>query len=116
MDGKSVAENLKQVRAKIEIAAKKTGRSPSEIQLVAVSKTKPIELISEAAKSGQKIFAENYVQELIPKVESRKDLEWHFIGRLQSNKVKQLVGHVALIHSVDRAKLATEVSGVAQRQ
>lgn len=116
MDGKSVAENLKRVRAQISAAAKKVGRSPSEIHLVAVSKTKPLELISEAVSAGQKTFAENYVQELLPKVEARKDLDWHFIGRLQSNKVKQLVGHVSLIHSIDRAKLAAEVSGVARRQ
>ena len=115
MDGKSVAENLNIIRSKIGGAAKEAGRSPSEIHLVAVSKTKSIELINEAAAAGQMIFAENYVQELLPKVEARKDLCWHFIGRLQSNKVKQLVGHVALIHSIDRTKLAAEVSGVAQR-
>lgn len=115
MAGKSIAENLKTIREKMATAASKAGRDRSQIQLVAVSKTKPLELIAEAAAAGQKIFAENYVQEILPKAEIRTDLEWHFIGRLQSNKIKQIVGVVALIHSIDRAKLAAEVSGVAQR-
>lgn len=116
MAGKSVAENLKTVREKIAAAAAKVDRDPSEIHLIAVSKTKPIELIDEASAAGQKVFAENYVQELLPKFEARKSLDWHFIGRIQSNKIKQLVGVVSLIHSIDRSKLAAEVSGVAQRK
>lgn len=120
MAGKSVGENLKAIRERMSAAAVKAGRDPSQIHLVAVSKTKPIELIDEAFNAGQKIFAENYVQELIPKAEARSPinsgLEWHFIGRLQSNKIKQIVGVVALIQSIDRSKLAAEVSGVAQRK
>lgn len=116
MAGRSVVENLKSIREKIATAAEKAGRDPSQIHLVAVSKTKPLELIDEAVQAGQKIFAENYVQELIPKAEARSRLEWHFIGRLQSNKIKQIVGLVSLIHSIDRSKLAAEVSGVAQRK
>lgn len=115
-ENKSVAENLKTVREKISASAVKAGRDPSQIHLVAVSKTKPLELINEAAAAGQTVFAENYVQELLPKAESRNDLEWHFIGRLQSNKIKQIVGVASLIHSIDRAKLAAEVSGVSQRK
>ena len=95
MAGKSVGENLKAIRERMSAAAVKAGRDPSQIHLVAVSKTKPIELIDEAFNAGQKIFAENYVQELIPKAEARSPinsgLEWHFIGRLQSNKIKQIV-------------------------
>lgn len=113
---KTVAENLRMVREKISAAAMKAGRDPSQIHLVAVSKTKPIELIDEASAAGQKVFAENYVQELLPKTEARKNLEWHFIGRIQSNKIKLLVGTVSVIHSIDRSKLAAEVSGVAQRK
>jgi PLP dependent protein len=116
MAGKSVAENLKSVRERISLASVQANRDASQVHLVAVSKTKPIELIDEAFAAGQKIFAENYVQELIPKAEARPNFEWHFIGRLQSNKIKQIVGVVSLIHSIDRSKLAAEVSGVAQRQ
>ena len=116
MAGKSVAENLKLVRDRISAAALRAGRDASQIHLVAVSKTKSLELIAEASTAGQKIFAENYAQELVAKAESRTDLEWHFIGRLQSNKVKQIVGITSLIHSIDRTKLAAEVSGVSQRK
>lgn len=116
MAGKSVAENLKAVREKIAAAAKNAGRDPSQIHLVAVSKTKPLELIAEAVAAGQTVFAENYIQELVPKVEAKPNLEWHFIGRIQSNKLKSIVGIVSLIHSVDRPKIAAEISGLAQRK
>jgi hypothetical protein len=77
---------------------------------VAVSKTKPVSLIEEAAAAGQTLFGESYVQEFVAKTEAIPlPLEWHFIGALQSNKVKYLKGHTALIHSVDRYSLAAEI-------
>jgi pyridoxal phosphate enzyme (YggS family) len=89
---------------------------PSNITLVAVSKTKPNELILEAYQSGHKIFGENKVQELTAKYEALpKDIEWHLIGHLQSNKVKYIAPFVSLIHSVDSFKLLQEINKQAQK-
>jgi pyridoxal phosphate enzyme (YggS family) len=109
-DAMSVAKNLSEVQKKIAAACLRAGRSVSDVTLIAVSKTKSIEMINEAAQAGQRAFGENYVQEILPKVLERPDLEWHFIGSLQTNKVKAIVGKVALIHSVDRAKLLAEIA------
>ena len=106
----SLFSNLNQVRAQIFAAAREAGREPSTVRLVAVSKTKPAAMVDEAAEAGQKIFGENYVQEFISKVASvRAPVEWHFIGHLQSNKVRQIAGLVSMIHSVDRLSLAREI-------
>ena len=84
---------------------------PSHVTLVAVSKTKPNELIKEAYNSGQRIFGENKAQELKNKAEVLpKDIEWHFIGHLQSNKVKYIAPYASLVHSIDSLKLLTEVN------
>ena len=89
---------------------------PSHVILVAVSKTKPNELIEEAYDSGQRIFGENKAQELKNKAEVLpKDIEWHFIGHLQSNKVKYIAPCASLIHSIDSIKLLTEVNKQAQK-
>jgi pyridoxal phosphate enzyme (YggS family) len=86
-------------------------------RLVAVSKTKPVEDIMKLYDAGQRIFGENKVQELVAKAGALpKDIEWHFIGHLQTNKVKQLVPHVSLIHSVDSRKLLHEINKQAQQQ
>jgi len=86
------------------------GRDPASVRLVAVSKTRPAGDVIEACQAGQIVFGENYVQELVSKVEEVSErLEWHFIGHLQSNKVKQLAGLVTMIHSVDRLSLAEEI-------
>lgn len=107
----SIAENLKQINRRIQSAAEKAGRDPSSIRLVAVSKTRPAEDIREALLAGQSIFGENYVQELIAKkAEIEGTASWHFIGHLQSNKVKYIAGQVSLIHSVDRLSLAEEIN------
>jgi len=91
-------------------ACHRAGRNPAAVRLVAVSKTKPAALIEEAAAAGQNLFGENYVQEFIDKREAIKSpVEWHFIGALQTNKVKYLPGKVQLIHSVDRLSLAREI-------
>jgi hypothetical protein len=107
----SIAERLNQIRSRIAEAAAKAGRDPRTVRLVAVSKTRPPEDVVAACRAGQVIFGENYVQELTAKAaEVAEPLEWHFIGHLQSNKVKYLAGLVTLIHSVDRLSLAEEIS------
>ncbi|RNC71420.1 MAG: YggS family pyridoxal phosphate-dependent enzyme [Desulfuromonadales bacterium] len=106
----SIADNLTHIRARIAAAARRAGREPADVRLVAVSKTKPAEAVDEAARAGQLIFGENYVQEFTAKAGAVSEpVEWHFIGGLQSNKVKYLAGLVAMIHSVDRLSLAEEI-------
>lgn len=106
----SIAENFEVIRGKIAQAADKAGHDASQVRLVAVSKTKPAEMIVEALQCGQRIFGENYVQELTEKAGAIADgVQWHFIGTLQSNKVRQIAGLVELIHSVDRLSLAREI-------
>lgn len=104
----SIAENLRRVQG--QIAA--TGRP---IQLLAVSKTQSVEAIREAAAAGQRDFGENYVQELVNKAEALVDLNlnWHFIGHLQRNKINMLLPHVASIHSIDSIKLAEAIAARA---
>lgn len=109
----SIVDNLTRVQDTISAACVKAGRSPSEVKLIAVSKTKSIDVIREAYFAGNKCFGENYVQELAEKMEKLPQAEWHFIGGLQSNKAKQIVGSCALIHSVDREKLAQELNKIA---
>lgn len=106
----SLADNLKKVRERIHRAALRAGRDPAAVRLVAVSKTHPVILVDVTARSGQHLFGENYVQELTAKAaEVTEPVEWHFIGHLQSNKVKQIAGLVSMIHSVDRLSLAQEI-------
>ena len=106
----SIAENFRAIRERIAKAALRAGRDPAEVRLVAVSKTKPAAAIAEARGCGQLVFGENYVQELVAKsAELPDDITWHFIGNLQSNKVRQIAGLVDMIHSVDRISLAREI-------
>jgi pyridoxal phosphate enzyme (YggS family) len=106
----SIAVNLQRIMERIENAAVKAGRDPKSVRLVAVTKTKPADAVIEAARAGQRIFGENYVQELTAKASMVEEpIEWHFIGTLQSNKVKYIAGLVTLIHSVDRLSLAMEI-------
>ena len=106
----SIADNLIHIHERIEAAARRAGRDPASVRLVAVSKTKPAEAVEEAARAGQLLFGENYVQEFTAKARVvREPVEWHFIGALQSNKVRQIAGLVTLIHSVDRLSLAQEI-------
>lgn len=112
-----IQENLIQVRSNIEKACERSGRSSDEIQLIAVSKTKPVELLLEAYEAGVRDFGENKVQELTDKYDQLpKDIRWHMIGHLQRNKVKYLVGRVHLIHSVDSLRLAQEIQKEAQKR
>ena len=89
---------------------------PENVTLVAVSKTKPNEVLMEAYQAGQRIFGENRVQELVPKSETLpKDIEWHMIGHLQSNKIKYIAPFVSCIHSVDKVKLLREINKQASK-
>jgi PLP dependent protein len=106
----SIAGNLERVRQRIAQAAEKAGRNPDAVRLVAVSKTNPAAAIAEACRAGQVIFGENYVQELVAKAGELPQVCWHFIGHLQSNKVRQIAGLVQMIHSVDRSSLAHEIN------
>jgi len=110
-----IPENLEWVKSRIAKAAKKAGRSPLSIRLVAVSKTVPIEKIIEAREAGAELFGENRVQEALEKIDrlgqsGQGGPEWHFIGHLQKNKVKQVVGRFGLIHSVDSTALAQVIN------
>ncbi|WP_199611394.1 YggS family pyridoxal phosphate-dependent enzyme [Flocculibacter collagenilyticus] len=111
-----IADRLDSAYSKITSAAKKSGRPASDITLLAVSKTKPIPLIVEAYEFGQRKFGENYVQEGVEKIHhfaqqnSFADIEWHFIGPLQSNKTKLVATHFDWVQSVDREKIATRLS------
>lgn len=106
----TIAQRLQQVHARIDAAAAQAGRQAGEVRLVAVSKTRPAADVSAAFRAGQAIFGENYVQELNAKAPLVPEpVEWHFIGHLQSNKVRQIAGLVTLIHSVDRLSLAEEI-------
>lgn len=96
-----IAQNLTEIKSQL----------PAHVTLVAVSKTKPVADLMEAYHAGQRIFGENYVQELVEKHEVLpKDIQWHFIGHLQSRKVKQLAPFVSLIHGVDSFKLLQEIN------
>ena len=106
-----VSENLKEVEKRIRAACERSGRDRSEVSLIAVSKTKPIEMIREAMGEGISVFGENKVQELVAKHDELEgnNLEWHMIGHLQRNKVNKLPGRVKMIHSVDSLRLAEEI-------
>ncbi len=102
----SIAQNLQKIKAEL----------PEQVTLVAVSKTKPTEDILEAYQAGQRIFGENKVQEMTDKWEQLpKDIQWHMIGHLQTNKVKYLIPYVQLIHGVDSLKLLQEINRQAAR-
>ncbi|HXV19907.1 MAG TPA: YggS family pyridoxal phosphate-dependent enzyme [Desulfuromonadales bacterium] len=106
----SIQDNLAHIRSQIAAACARSGRDPAAVRLVAVSKTHPATLVEEAAAAGQRLFGESYVQEFVAKAEAvQAPVEWHFIGALQSNKIKYLRGRVGLIHSVDRFSLAEEI-------
>lgn len=108
----SVAERLDRVKEKIANACRRSGRPIESVNLLAVSKNQSLQKIREAYEHGQKHFAENYVQEALAKIEQLRNLpvNWHFIGRIQSNKIKFLPGNFAMIHSVDRASTADAIN------
>ena len=110
-------ENLANVEKNIEQACKNAGRNRNEVTLIAVSKTKPVEMLQEIYDENIRDFGENKVQELCNKMEQLpSDIRWHMIGHLQRNKVKYIVGKVELIHSVDTYRLAEEINIQAKKQ
>jgi PLP dependent protein len=117
MDFGYIRDNLLSIRQKIEKACADSQRDSNGIKLIAVSKTFPSEAISAAFDSGQIDFGENKVQEMTQKHEELegKDIHWHLIGHLQTNKVKYIVPFVHLIHSVDSLKLAEKVNSEAAK-
>lgn len=110
-----IAKHLEEVRQRIAQAAAAASRNPAEIRLLAVSKTFPATDVRAAFDAGQRAFGENYVQEAVEKIAAladlRGDIEWHFIGPLQSNKTKLVAEHFDWVHSVDRLKIAERLSG-----
>lgn len=106
----TIAENLAEVKRRITEACGRVGRDPREVTLVAVSKTHPAGAVEQALAAGQRDFGENYVQEARDKVPLvAGEPRWHYIGRLQRNKVKYLAPWVHFIHTVDSLKLAEEI-------
>lgn len=113
----SISENIAAVREHIAAAARRAGRSPAEIVLMAVSKTQPPERIREAYSAGQRLFGENRVQEFASKAGSLRDLkdaEWHMIGHLQTNKAAKTVELFHAVDSVDSLKLAEKLDAAAR--
>src|ERR1041385_7179189 len=103
----SIADNIKRLKNETDTI---------KVQLIAVSKTKPEQEIMEAYDAGQRVFGENMVQELVDKYEHLpKDIEWHLIGHLQSNKVKYIAPFISMIQSVDSQKLLQEIDKYAQK-
>ncbi len=110
-----IAEALQKVHERIRAAAMAAGRAPEGIHLLAVSKTKPAAMLRAAYAAGQRAFGENYLQDALPKMDALADLdiEWHYIGRIQSNKTRDIATRFSWVHSLDNAKHARRLS--AQR-
>ena len=107
----TIRDHLNEVRENIQKACEKAGRSPQEVTLIAVSKTKPLFMLEEAYEAGARDFGENKVQEILEKhPKMPEDARFHMIGHLQRNKVKQVLPHAVLIHSVDSYRLAEQIS------
>jgi pyridoxal phosphate enzyme (YggS family) len=112
----SLHENLRHVGERIAAAARTAGRDPAAVTLVAVSKTVPAERVREAMRAGHDLFGENYAQELRDKAREVAGARWHFLGPLQRNKVKYVVGVAELIHSVDSPSLLDEIAAQAMKR
>lgn len=112
----NIRENYEQVIRSIAEACKNAGRDEKSVRLVAVSKTKPIEMLEAVNALGQTLFGENHVQEIVEKSALHPEYEFHMIGHLQTNKVRQVVGRVKLIHSVDSLHLAEAISKEAKKR
>ena len=114
---KTLAKNYNAVKENIKKACEQAGRSQEEVTLLAVSKTKPVDMLMDVYHAGARDFGENKVQELVDKIpQLPSDIRWHLIGHLQRNKVKYIVDKVYLIHSVDSLRLAEEISREAVKR
>jgi len=112
-----IKEHLDEVRARVREACIRAGRDPQEVTLIAVSKTKPVELVREAYDAGARDFGENKVQEILQKKpEMPADARWHMIGHLQRNKVHQVIDKAVLIHAVDSLRLAEQIEAEAAKR
>ncbi|NTV66903.1 MAG: YggS family pyridoxal phosphate-dependent enzyme [Chlorobaculum sp.] len=115
----SISSNLAEVKEQIASACRKAGRREDEVKLIAVSKTKSAAAVREAWDAGHREFGESYVQEFLEKIEAPElaglPLSWHFIGHLQSNKVRQIVDKVTMIHGIDKVSTAEELSKRAEQ-
>ena len=112
-----VKENLMEVRKHMEEACRRAGRNVDEVTLIAVSKTKPVEMLMEAYEAGARDFGENKVQEILEKrPEIPENARFHMIGHLQRNKVRQVIDKVVLIHSVDSLRLAEQIETEAEKK
>ncbi len=112
-----IAEQLQQVEERIRRACQRCGRNPEEVTLIAVSKTKPVEMLLEAYQEGCRCFGENKVQEITAKYDQLpEDISWHMIGHLQRNKIKYIIDKVAMIHSVDSLRLAEAIEHEAAKR
>lgn len=112
-----ISENLKSIRTRIDRACNRAGRDPSSVTLVAVTKTFPADVMSIAVRAGLQDFGENYVQELLEKraLLTNEPIRWHFIGHLQTNKVKYIADWITLIQAVDTLGLVKEIDKRAER-
>ncbi len=110
-----IAENIAKIKQRIRESCLKVGRSPDEVTIVAVTKTVPVDKIKEVINLGIVDIGENRVQELLEKRSSIENVRWHFVGHLQTNKVKYIVDFIHLIHSVDSLKLALEIDKRAKK-
>jgi pyridoxal phosphate enzyme (YggS family) len=107
---KSIKGNVDYLRNRISVACRKVGRDAADVTLLAATKNRSAEMVNEAVSAGVKVFGENRAQELVEKIgRVEGEIDWQFIGHLQRNKVKDVVGFVSLIHSVDSLKLAQEI-------
>lgn len=110
----NIPQRLKAVQKQITDAAKANNRSPNSIQLLAVSKTQPANAVKMAAQAGQTRFGENYLQDALPKIQALSeqgfDLEWHYIGPIQSNKTRSIAENFQWVHSIERLKVAQRLS------
>ena len=112
-----IKENLNEVRENIISACRASGRAPGDVTLIAVSKTKPVEMLREAYDAGVRDFGENKVQEILQKAPVLPDdIRWHMIGHLQKNKVRQIIDKAFLIHSVDSVELAEHIEKKRQKK
>ncbi|MCB0365709.1 MAG: YggS family pyridoxal phosphate-dependent enzyme [Bdellovibrionales bacterium] len=115
MAGTSIANNWQKIQEQIHEAAQAAGRNPTEVRVVGVAKKQPVDSVEAAVQAGLRIVGENYAQEFLRKRESLEHLPitWHFVGHLQSNKARHIVGSVDLIHSVDRVSLVRKIGELA---
>ena len=115
----TIATRLEAVRERVAAACERAGRDPAGVTIVGVTKTHPVDAVEEALAAGQVDLGENRAQELVPKAEQAADMglapRWHFIGGLQRNKVRQVLPHIAVLHSLDSLRLATEIEKRAEQ-